>query len=418
MKAILEQSNIQPRSGWRILLWLLVAAGVITFIAGLAMGDAERAWQALLLNTLMFGGMAQAGVMLAVIWQLTDAKWGRPFKRLAEGFGSFLPVAFAMFILVMFGAEYLYEWAEHPKPTVTGYLNIYAFATRNIIGLLVMYGITYFFLMASLKPDLALARKLIPGWGGAFADRLLRNYGDPAAEHKRLLARSRRLAPALGIVYAAVASLIAFDFVMSLDQTWFSTLFGVFFFVGNLYTALALMLIIVSRVRTLPGLSEWMTINRLHDLAKLTFAISCLYAYMAFSQYLVIYYSNLHEEAPFLVTRSIADTPWKPLFWTLFGVLFVFPFLGLMARTVCRTPKAVAVIGGILFAGQWWAHYLLTVPSIQDRHGEPHFLFGAPEILVSLGFLGAFLLCFFAFMSRVPVMPISDPQLLKTWHGH
>jgi hypothetical protein len=161
-----------------------------------------------------------------------------------------------------------------------------------------------------------------------------------------------------------------------------------------------------------------MTINRLHDLAKLTFAISCLYAYMSFSQYLVIYYSNLPEETPFLVSRSIADTPWKPLFWTLFVVLFVFPFLGLMARTVCRNPKAVTVIGGILFIGQWWAHYLLTVPSIQDRHGEPHFLFGLPEIAVSLGFLGAFLLCFFAFMSRVPVMPISDPQLLKTWHGH
>jgi hypothetical protein len=418
MKEILEQSNIQLRSGWRILLWLMVAVGVVSFIAGLAMGTPERTWEAFLLNTVFFGGMAQAGVMLSVIWQITDSKWGRPFKRLAEGFGAFLPVAFLTFVLVFFGAHYLYEWVEHPMPAKAGYLSLGFFATRNVIALLVMYGITYLFVMASLKPDLAMARSLIPGWGGGFAERLLRNYGDPDAERERLAQLSRRLAPLLGVVYAAVASLVAFDFVMSLDQSWFSTLFGVFFFVGNLYTALALMMVIVPRVRKLPLLAEYMTINRVHDLAKLTFAIALVYTYMAYAQYLVIYYSNLPEEAPFLVTRSLPGTPWFYLFWALVALLFAFPFLGLMARTVCRNPRLVAICGAILFIGQWWAHYLLTVPSIQDRHGEPHFYFGAPEILVTLGFLGAFLLCFFSFMSRVPVLPISDRNLCKVWHGH
>lgn len=418
MKEILEQSNLRLPSGWRMVLWALVVLGILTFIGGLAMGSAERTWEALLINTIFFGGMAQAGVMLSVIWQITDAKWGRPFKRIAEGFGAFLPVAFLMFMLVFFGGHYLYEWVEHPMTAKAGYLNMGFFVSRNLVALLVMYGISFFFLMASLKPDLALARQLVPGWGGNFADRVLRGYGDPEEEQARLALLSRRLAPLLGIVYAYVASLVAFDYVMSLDQEWFSTLFGVFFFIGNLYTALALMLVIVSRVRKLPLLAEYMTINRVHDLAKLTFAIAILWTYMVFTQYLVIYYSNLSEETPFLITRSMPGTPWYYLFWILFVMLFVFPFVALMARTVCRRPALVAAIGVILWVGQWWAHYLMVVPSIQDRHGDPHFLFGITEILVTLGFGGAFFLCFFAFMSRVPILPISDRHLCKSWHGH
>ncbi|MCH8303345.1 MAG: molybdopterin oxidoreductase, partial [Proteobacteria bacterium] len=195
MKEILEQSNLRLPSGWRMVLWALVVLGILTFIGGLAMGSAERTWEALLINTIFFGGMAQAGVMLSVIWQITDAKWGRPFKRIAEGFGAFLPVAFLMFMLVFFGGEYLYEWVEHPMTAKAGYLNMGFFVSRNLVALLVMYGISFFFLMASLKPDLALARQLVPGWGGNFADRVLRGYGDPEEEQARLALLSRRLAP-------------------------------------------------------------------------------------------------------------------------------------------------------------------------------------------------------------------------------
>ena len=418
MKELLEQSTLQVRPGWKTLLWFLVGLGVVTFIVGVASSAAERTWQVFLINTVFWGGMAQAGVMLSVIWQITDAKWGRPFKRVAEGFGAFLPVAFLMFILVFFGADHLYEWVEKPMHVKEGYLNLNFFIIRNVVALLILFWLTKVYLKNSLQPDLAEAQRLLPGWGGSFATKVLKGYGDHASELIRLEQRARRLAPLLGVVYAVVFSLVAFDFVMSLDQLWFSTLFGVYFWVGNLYTALALMLIIVTVTRKLPGLSEYMTINRFNDLAKLTFAIAMLYSYMAFSQYLVIWYSNLPEEAPYLVTRSIADTPWKPLFWILVVTLFAFPFLGLMARSVCRRPALVSVFAAILFIGQWWAHYLLVVPSIQDRHETPHFLFGLYEILITLGFGGAFFLCFFWFMGRVPVLPISDKHLCKTWHGH
>lgn len=418
MKEILEQSNLQLAAGWKAFLWVLVVLGVLMFIIGLTTGAAERTWQAFLINTIFWGGIAQSGVILAVIWQITDAKWGRPFKRLAEAFSGFMPLAFGAFLFVLFGAQYLYEWVEHPMAVKAAYLNMGFFATRNVIGLAALLGMSIWFVRTSLKPDLGLAQRLLPSWGGTFSQRLLKGYGEHETEVVQLELRSRRLAPSLALMYAFIFTMVTYDYIMSLDQEWFSTLFGVFVIVGNLYSALALLLIIVALARRLPHLAEYMTLNRYHDLAKLTFAMALLYTYMAFTQYLVIWYSNLPEEAPYLVTRSIADTPWKPLFWALVVVLFIFPFLGLMARTVCRSPAIVAPIAVILLIGRWWADYLLVVPSIQDRHADPQFLFGAHEVLVTAGFAGAFFLCFFWFMGRVPVLPISDKHLCKSWHGH
>lgn len=418
MKEILEQSNLRLTNGWRIMLWVLVALGVVMFAYGLASGAAERTWQAFLINTVFWGGISFAGVMLSVIWQITDARWGRPFKRLAEGFSGFLPVALVMYALVFIGAPYLFEWVAEPIHAKEGYLNLPFFIIRNIVGLGLLSFLVIKYVRNAVRPDLAEARKLISGWGGTFSDRMLKNYGDHEEEKATHQKKARRMAPLLGVVYTFIITIVAFDYVMSLDQEWFSTLFGVFMFVGNLYSALAIMLIVVTFTRNLPGLSEYMTINRYNDLAKLTFTMAMLYTYMAFTQYLVIWYSNLPEEAPFLVTRAVADTPWRPLFWVLFAVLFVFPFLSLMPRTICRTPKIVAGIAAVLLLGQWWAHYILIVPSIQDRHAEPQFYFGAHEILLTAGFGGAFFLCFFWFMKRVPIMPIGDPRLSKTWHGH
>lgn len=421
MKEILERSTLRLPNGWKTLLWIFIALGVLMFVIGLASGLTERTWQAFLINTLFWGGMAQGGVMLSVIWQITDAKWGRPFKRIAEGFGAFLPIAFVAFVMVMFGAKYLYEWVQHPMAAKAGYLNMGFFATREVVGMLVLFGFSYVYVKTSVMPDLAAAQKLLPGWGGGLAARWLTGYDASRHEQEvaRLELRSRRLAPALGILYAGIITMIAFDFIMSLDQEWYSTLFGVYTFVQHLYTALTLMLIIVAIVRRMPGLADYMTINRYNDLAKLTFALAMLHAYMAFSQYLVIWYSNLPAESPFLVIRSIEHTPWYPLFWTLFWLLFIAPFVGLLSRAVCRTPSVMAVFAGVLWLGLWWANYLHVVPSVQRSHGgDYHFMFGLPEILLTLGFGGAFFLAFFTFMAKVPVLPLSDKHLCKSWHGH
>ena len=224
MNEILERSNIQLGGGWRIVLWIFVVIGALMFIIGLAIGDAERTWEAFLINTVFWGGMAQAGVMLSVIWQITDAKWGRPFKRIVEGYSAFLPVALGAFVLVFFGARSLYEWVENPMAVKGGYLNFNFFVVRNVIGLGVLFLLSLRFIRTSLKPDMALAQRVIPSWGGSFAERLLKNYGDHDTEVTRLELSSRRQAPLWAPLYTIVLTLVAFDYVLSLDHEWFSTL--------------------------------------------------------------------------------------------------------------------------------------------------------------------------------------------------
>ena len=117
MKEIIEHSQIELPKSLKTVLWAFTLLGAGMFVIGLATGNEEgitRTWQTLLINVMFWGGIAQAGVILSVIWQITDAKWGRPFKRLAEACAAFLPVAFAMFILVFFGSTVLYEWTHTP----------------------------------------------------------------------------------------------------------------------------------------------------------------------------------------------------------------------------------------------------------------------------------------------------------------
>ncbi|MBF0236309.1 MAG: molybdopterin oxidoreductase [SAR324 cluster bacterium] len=425
MKAIVEKSLFEIPKQIRMLLWALIGLGVLMFVVGLAIGDHEgvkRTWQTFLINVVFWGGLSQAGVIMAVIWQLTDSKWGRPFKRLAEAFGAFLPISFLMFIILFFGGHILYEWVEKPflhhgVAVKAGWLNYHFFITRNIFWLLLMYGVSFAFIRLSLKPDFGFARTLIPGWGGTLADKLLKGYNNHKDEVVRMELLSRKVAPVLMIIYAIAGSFISWDFVMTLDQEWFSTLFAAFFMMGNLHAALGLLLIVAVTVRSKLGSDgeAYITINRIHDLAKLTFACAMAWTYLGFSQYIVIWYGDLSEETPFLIIRSMIQ-PWSTVFVIVILWLFVSVFLGLMPRTLCRTPNFVRAMGGYIALGQWFAVYLIVVPSLQEP-GHYHVPFGFHEILITAGFGGAFALAYLTFLSKVPLLPVSDKHLCHSWHG-
>ena len=424
MKEIAQKSLFEIPVGWKSLLWAFVVLGIGMFAVGLMMdGDSVlRTCQAFLINTVFWAGIAHAGVLFAVIWQLTDAKWGRAFKRLAEACTAFLPVSLLMFILVFFGSKVLYEWTHSPflhhgVAVKAGWLNLPFFISRNLFWLILIYGISFWFVKTSIKPDIALARKLLGSeWGGRFADWVLKDYGKHEEEVIHLESLSRRLAPALALIYAFGGSFLAWDFVMTLDQEWFSTLFGVFFLVGNMHAFLGLMLVISVTVRNRFGIEEYISINRLHDLAKMTFAFSLLWTYMGYSQYLVIWYANLPEETPFLVIRSMNE-PWATLFLIVILWVFASVFLGLLPRTLCRKPYYIRLMGIWVALGQWLSIYLMIAPTRQ-HYGHYHVYLGLHEILITLGFTGAFLLCYLAFLGRLPILPISDEHLCRTWQGH
>ena len=425
MKDIAEKSLFIIPEMIKRLLWAFIILGIGMFIAGLMTGGKDsvlRTWQAFLINTVFWAGIAHAGIFFSVIWQLTDAKWGRPFKRLAEACAGFLPISFLMFIIVFFGSNVLYEWTHNPflhhgVAVKAGWLNMPFFVSRNIAWLVLIYAVSWWFVKTSIKPDIALARKLLgTDWGGRFADKMLVGYGEHEDEVIRLEKLSRKIAPALAILYTFGASFLAWDFVMTLDQEWFSTLFGVFFIIGNMHAFLALMLVISVSVRDSFGIEEYITINRLHDLAKLVFAFSLLWAYMGYSQYLVIWYADMPEETPYLVIRSM-EQPWALMFLLIIIAVFAIPFLGLLPKTFCRMPNYIRAMGIWVVISQWFVIYLMVVPSLQD-FGHYHVDMGLHELLITLGFVGIFFLSYFTFLGKVPILPISDKHLCRSWHGH
>ena len=425
MKEIAEKSLFKIPENLKRFLWVLVIIGTGMFIAGLTTGGEDsviRTWQAFLINTVFWAGIAHAGILFSVIWQLTDAKWGRPFKRLSEACAAFLPISFLMFVIVFFGSKVLYEWTHtpflhHGVAVKAGWLNLPFFVSRNIAWLVIIYAVSWWFVKTSIKPDIALARKLLGSdWGGAFADKVLNGYGEHEDEVIRLEKLSRKIAPALAILYAYGASFLAWDFVMTLDQEWFSTLFGVFFIIGNMHAFMGLMLAISVTVRNRFGMHEYITINRLHDLAKMVFAFSLLWAYMGYTQYLVIWYADMPEETPYLVIRSM-EQPWALMFLLIIIGVFAIPFIGLLPKTLCRVPNYIRVMGIWVAVWQWFAIYLMVVPSLQ-HYGHYHVYLGIHELLITLGFAGLFFLSYLTFLGKVPILPISDKHLCRSWHGH
>jgi len=427
MKALLEQTRFRMNDRLQKLLLGFVVIGVIGFVAGLIGNRSYLAWQALLVNTMFFGGIALGGLAFSVIFTITNAKWGRPIKRLAEALGAFIPIGAVLLCLLFFGADHFFEWMDHDKVihTKAGWLNFPFFIIRNVVVLGLFVAAGSYYLKTVIRPDIGLAGKL-SGFGNPFADRFVRNYGSQEEEEAGSEKKAKTLAVLLALLFFLLCTLLAFDWMMSIDQEWFSTMFGVQYAIANLIGAAAALLIIAGIARKDFQLDEYITIDRYHDLAKLTFAVCALWTYLIFSQILVIWFANLPGENPYLI-MGMLSVEWGWMFWVLFFLMFFIPFFGLMSRTACNSIWFSRLIAVEVLVGAWLEKYFLIVPSIQENNaraglidassGLPGFSPNFYDVSITLGVLGIFLLSFFWFLQRVPAVPISDPLFEKKAMG-
>jgi membrane protein YdbS with pleckstrin-like domain len=111
------------------------------------------------------------------------------------------------------------------------------------------------------------------------------------------------------------------------------------------------------------------------------------------------------------------EQPWATMFLLLIIGVFAIPFLGLLPRTFCRMPNYIRLMGIWVVIGQWFVIYLMVVPSLQE-FGHYHVDLGLHELLITLGFSGVFLLSYLSFLGKVPILPIADKHLCRSWHGH
>ena len=399
---------------------LLVAAGAALLglvLWGLAMagavGGSERAWEAYLHAWLFFASLSVGAVAFACALVVSGARWPRSIRRFALAPVLFQPVAWLLLIPILLKTRTLFPWAQHPETLVHPqdmWMEPSFVTARNLVlfGALVLIGLTFAYF--SLRPDAGLGRELAPARGRGLYNWMTRGWRGQEVEEAHAWTRLRRLGVIYGLVYAVAMSFIAYDFVMSLENHFISTLIGPYFFMGAFLGGIALTGIITHVVRGSLRLHDWIIPSQLHDLGKLTFAFCVFWAYLFWAQYIVIWYGLLLPEQAFLVNRM--SEPYGKLALAVFLGIFVVPFAGLLGVTPKRKSPIYITFASIILFAIWLERYILVYPSLHPR--AEHLPLGLPEIGATLLFGGIFLFCIGWFLSTMPIMQSweapSDPH--------
>ena len=367
---------------------IALSVGVVALLAAVLLGRGDPrafafSWLVAFLFTL---SIALGCLYFVLIHTAMQGGWGIVVRRLAENAMATIP-AFAILLLpVLFYREELFPWIreiaegkDHLLLWKAPYLNTPFFLTRAIVFMVVWSGIALFFFRGSRRQDAT---------------------GDPAIS-VRLRQWSGPAIIALGLTH----SFAAFDWIMSLDPHWYSTIFGVYSFAGALLAGFSFIVLAVMALRRYGLLEDVVGTEHFHDLGKLLFAFTVFWAYIGFSQYFLIWYGNIPEETIFF--RHRLEGSWRAASFLLAAGHFVLPFFFLMPRTIKRKPVTLAL-------GAAWIllmHYLdvtwLVKPSISP-HGVP---IGLADVLCLIGFLGVFVGIFARLTAGAPLIPVRDPRL-------
>ena len=360
---------------------VLAVVGAATFLWVLAGGGAARAWQSWHVNFMFWTGLAQGLVVFAATQKLAKGHWSGLVIRLAEAGAAFLVVSLVLYLGLVAGRTHIFAWLHEPRPDIGGWLTTKFFFPRNAAIYVLLTWLSWRFVRHDMAPDI---RELADGRP---ADRL---------EGQDTIAREAAL---VVVGYAFGYSLLAFDLVMSLAHKWVSNLYGAFYFMGSFLAALMALAVLALAVRRRMGMGELFSIKQQHDLAKLCFGFTVFWAYLMWSQFLVIWYGNLPEETFFIFYRLIG--PWKPVGIAVFLLVFVIPFVGLLGVRPKKHAPTLVTFALASLIGVWLERYLEIVPSI---NGGADPAIGVPEVGVTLLFGGLFLLSIGWFGARYPML--------------
>lgn len=398
-----------PR-GMRGTLWVLLYAGAITFLLQIKGPNAQRAWQIFLVNFLFWSSLAQGGIVFAATYDLTKAKWGPTFRWLAQGMGMFLPISLLLFFVLFAGTDLLLPWVRHPVPAKAQWLNVPFLFSRDTLGLLILYGFSMTYLYNALRPVVGARLEQDSAAASPLLTLLTKGWRGLEAEQARSQQALSFVLPIFLILYAVVFSLIGFDWVMSLDPHWHSTLFGAYFFISSFYLGMAATVILAVLLRkSLPPLQDTGGRMQFHDFGKLMFGFCLVAGDFFWSQYVVIWYGNIPEETHYIILRT-REMPWAVIAWIVLFLCFIGPFVVLLSRWVKEHPRVFLCVASGIVIGMWLERYLLVVPSLWHPTGFP---LGWIELLITLGFMATFLLSYLSFVGRFPL-----PTQHREVHAH
>jgi hypothetical protein len=363
-----------------------IIALALAAVLGLAGGDSSRFFQAYLVNYLFFLTLALGGFFFVIVNHIAGSTWSVVVRRLAEAVSTNLWLMALLFIPVVAGMGQLYEWTHAEvvasDPILSGkrpYLNTTFFLIRAVIYFAVWCGFAEWFSRQSRRQD---------------------QTGEVG-----ITVRMERVSAPVIVLFALTVTFASFDWVMSLNPHWYSTIYGVYFFAGSMFGFFALLPLVVLFCQRIGRLRNEITPEHYHDLGKWMFCFVVFWAYIGFSQYMLIWYANIPEETVWFAARQ--NGGWGKISVLMILAHFFIPFFGLLPRTVKRTPVTLFFWGIWMLVMHWFDLFWQTMP-----HASPDRIpWNVLDLLCFLGIGGLFVGVAALRMKGASLLPVRDPRL-------
>ncbi len=386
----LDSKKLTRSSGTDTLVMGLMGLGALTFVAGLFL-DAPRMWKAYLIYNTLFLGLGIGGLFFLVIHYLAGAGWNVALRRISESFASYVAFGALTTVVLLFGLKHIYPWTDHA----------FMESSHLLHGKMGYFGTVFF----SARVIFFLAMITFFAW------RLIGNsVAQDEAGGVELRRAQKPLSALFLVLFAPLFTVFAVDTLKSLDPKWFSTMFGVYVFVGFAQASVAATIVAIKKLQN-HGYMGNVNENHFHDLGKYLFGFSIFWAYIGVSQYLLIWYANLPEETGYYLMRQVPG--WVGWSILLPAVRFVLPFLLLLPMQNKRRSNFLVKVAYVVLFGAWLDIYLIVMPNFSVNLGLSIWDAG-----FALGFLGFFLFNVRRFLSSNATVPVKDPYLHETLSHH
>ncbi|HEU5291134.1 MAG TPA: quinol:cytochrome C oxidoreductase [Cyclobacteriaceae bacterium] len=367
----------------------------------------KRLRTTLWMNNVFFTGLGIIGLFFVAIQFAAQAGWSAGLKRVGLAMGSWIPVAGILMLgLWFFVKGDLFHWSHHglfeaggaefdPIINKKGAFFYWPLANGSFpvffIGRLVLFfGMWYLFFIWIRKEMMA---------------------EDIDGDSSHWL-KARSLSAWFLVFFAVSSSVSAWDWVMSIDTHWFSTMFGWYVFASWWVTGLAFITLVVVFLKD-NGYLKIVNANHLHDLGKFVFAFSIFWTYIWFGQFLLIYYANIPEETVYFIER-MKTSPYSWIFFANLILNFVLPFLLLMTRDAKRHMAMLKVVCPIVIVGHWFDFFNMVTPGVMKENGS----LGLLEIGTGLIFMSVFVWVVLTALTKMPLFGKNHPMLEESLHHH
>jgi hypothetical protein len=367
----------------------LLGLGVIGFalLGAAALVGREQFFRSYLVAFMFWGGIAFGSFGLVALNHIAGGRWGIVIRRICEAGIRTLPLVALLFVPIVLGLHDLYEWADPAHVAkdallqykASWYLNSGGFVVRAIIYFAIWMTLGRLFLRYSSEQDAT---------GNPVYVRKLQIVGRGAV-----------------VLYVLTMTLAAVDWMMSIEPHWYSTMYGLLVIGGQVLSAFAFAIAILTLLTEHDPVARVATSERFHDLGKMLLAFVMLYAYFAFSQFLIIWSGNIPEETPWYLKRFAGG--WQVLAIALPAFHFFLPFFILLSRKLKQNPRRLIIVALLMLFMRLVDLFWMIAPAYSPGKFALHWM----DVAAVLGVGGVWLAAFLWQLQGRPILPLRDPAL-------